>query len=182
MKDQTKARLLQMDSKSPHISVKTHGSANSDDDRIQVEVTLNPDAPAGRLNESVTAKLSDDSHPASTLRIRGTIVGNVEMTPETVRFTIDTTLAAKDQPVQQIRVTSTQNDANLQVLGVEDINGRLTFEVDALADGRNYIIRAKPNEKALDAKRSVTGEIRISTNDTDQPMLTCRYTIIIPRK
>lgn len=182
LKDLSKSELLQLESKSPHMSVRTVGSASSDDGRLEVEVTLNPNAPVGRFTESVTASLADNSHPASTLRISGTVDGNVELTPKTVRFTIDTTKAAADQPVQQIRVASTQDDANLQILEVEDNDGRLTFEVAAVTDGRQYVVRAKPNEKAMDATRNVSGEIKISTNDTDQPMLTCRYAILIPRR
>lgn len=181
LKDPAKTRALQIESKSPYVSVKRISSTNADNGRIQIEVTLSPEMPAGILNEIITASLSDNSHPASTLRISGTVVGNVEIKPETVQFMIDTTKAAADQPVQEVRVTSTRNDANLQILGVQDISGRVTFEVETVAAGHEYKIKARPNEKALEGTRTVSGEIRISTNDTDQPVLTCRYTIIFPR-
>lgn len=182
LKDQSKRNLLNVSSQSPYITVKTINSTGPDKSRIEVQITVNPKAPAGQFNESVTAKLTDNSQPASNLSVRGTIVGNIEVTPETVHLTADTSRSAADQAEQLVRVVSTQSDVKFRLLSVTDPSDQLSLEVDTVVAGEQYVVRAKPNEKALGSTRNVSGEIRISTNDTDQPMLTCRYTIIIPRK
>jgi len=182
LKDQSKKGLLELNSQSPHVAVKTVKSTNNDGGQIGVEVTVKPEAPPGELSETITAKLSDGSHQASALRINGTIVGNVEVTPEFVRFTIDTSQTSTNQATQEVKISSTQSGAALQVLGVEDTSDYLTFEIDTVAAGEQYVVRAKPNAKALRMGRNVSGQVKVLTSDTEQPKVTFRYNIIFLRR
>jgi len=125
----------------------------------------------------VTVGLSDGSFPSARLRIIGTVIGNVKVSPETVRFKMDTSLTVVDQPKQKVRVVSAQKDVRFRLLGVEDPDERLTFEIDTLTTGKQYVIRAKPNENALKMELNTSGEIKIMTDDPDQLEIGVRYNI-----
>ncbi len=182
LKDQSKRNLLNISSQSPYISVETTNSTEPDKSRIEVQVTITPEAPPGRLNETVTAKLTDNSQPASNLSIRGTIVGNIEVTPETIRLTADTSRSAADQAEQVVRVVSTQSGVKFRLLSVTDPSDQLFLEVDNVVAGEQYVIRAKPNEKALGMGRNSSGEVKVLTSDIEQPEVTLRYNIIFSRR
>lgn len=182
LKDQSKRNLLELNSRSPYSTVETVDSTNVDKSRIEVQVTVTPEVPAGRLNETVTAKLTDNSYPPSKLRLRGTVIGNVEITPEIIRLTADTSRSAADQAEQSVRVASTRDDIRFELLGVSDPKGQLRLEVDTIAPGEQYTIRARPNAKALAVGRNLAGEVKVLTSDKEQPEVTFRYNIILPRR
>ncbi len=182
LKDQSKQNLVNISSQSPYITVETTNSTEPDKSWIEVHVTVNPEAPAGQLNETVTAKLTDNSQPASNLSIRGTIVGNIEVTPETIRLTADTSRSAADQAEQVVRVVSTQSDVRFRLLSVSNPGDQLSLEVDTVVAGEQYVLRAKPNEKALGMGRNLVGEVKVLTSDAEQPEVTFRYNIIFPRR
>ncbi len=182
LKSSSKVNLLKFSSVKPYITARAVEPYNSDQGKINVEITLSADAPPGRLNEKLTAVLSDSSYPAANLRIIGTIVGNIELTPETVSLYIDTSLAAKDQAEQKVRITGTKKKAKLQLLSVKDPKSLMEINVDTLESNKQYEIIIKPNENALLKKRNTVGEIKILTNDKEQPEMTFRYNIIFPRR
>ena len=181
-KDSSKRDLLELSSSKDHIVTRSTGSSSDNESRIDVEVTVGPDTPPGRLNETITAKLSDGSYPAASLRIAGIVVGNVEVSPETMRFTVDTSRTAANQSEQRVRVVSTQDGALLRLLSVEDTKKLLVIEVDTTVPGDQYVISARPSDDALVLKRNTSGEIKIQTDDPDQPDMRIRYSIVFPRR
>lgn len=181
VRDPSKRGLIELSTGSPYVIAGAIGAANSDDGRIEIEVRVTPEAPPGKLNETITAALSDGSHSNSTLRLRGTVIGNIEVTPETVRFSIDESRSAVSPATQTIQVTSTSRAGGLRLLGVADTDSRLILEVDTVIAGQQYVVRATPNKDALTLDRNVSGDVKILTNDAYQPEMTCRYYIIAPR-
>lgn len=182
IKDQSKEGLLELSSPSSHIAFKTAKSTNNDKDRIDVEVTVKPEAPPGRLMESITARLTDSSLPTSSMNISGTIVGNVEVTPETIQLIVDVSRAAANQTEQIVRVVSTQDEPGLRLLSVRDPRNLVAIEVDTVVTGKEYAIRARPNESALKLGNDASGEIKIMTNDTEQPEMRIGYYIILSKR
>lgn len=182
LKDQSKESLLELNAPSSYIAVKTIKSTNSDKGRIDVEVTVRPEAPPGKLKETITARLTDSSHPAASLNISGTVVGNVEVTPETIRFMVDTSRTAANQTEQSVRVVSAQGAPRLRLLSVGDTKNLVAIEVDTIVTGEQYVIRARPNENALKLGHDASGEIKIMTNDTEQPEMRIDYDIILSKR
>jgi len=182
LKDQSKRNLLEIGSQSPYIALETTNSADPDQGRIEVQISVNSEAPAGRLNETIVARLSDNSHPASNLSIRGSIVGKVEIIPEAIGLTADTSQSAADQGEQSVRVVSTRSDFRFELKSVNDPNGYLSLEVDTIVQGQQYIIKAKPSENALRRGRNLAGEVKVLTSDAEQPEVTFRYNIIFARR
>lgn len=181
IKEPSKRNLLEFSSTSPRIAARIVETSGGDEGRIDVEVTVAPEIAPGKLNAMIIAKLSDGSYPAAKLQINGTVTGNVEITPETVRFTADTSRTASDQAEQEVQVISTQDESKMQLLGVEDSRNFLAIEIDTVAAGKQYVIRTRPNENALKLGRNASGEIKIQTDDAEQPEITVRYSIIFPQ-
>lgn len=182
LKDQSKRSLLELSSESPFVAVETTDSSGSDMSQIEVQVTVDGTAPEGPLNETIVAKLADNSHPPSNLRIRGSIIGNVKISPKIIRLTADTSESAANQAERTVRVIGTRSDFKFELLGVSDPRELVHLEVDTIASGTQYVIKAKPTEKALKMGRNLAGEIKVLTSDKEQPEVTFRYSIVFPRR
>lgn len=182
LKDVSKRDLVEVSTNSPHIDARILESNGRDEGRIEVEVSVRAKMSPGRLNDMITARLTDESQPAATMRVVGTIIGNVEVTPEAVHFTIDTSQVVMDQEFRDVKVISTEDDASFKLLGVEDTRNLLTIEVDTLTPGKQYLIRTWPNENAAQLRRVVSGLVKIKTDDTEQPELSFSYRIILRRQ
>ena len=182
LKDMSKRQLLEVSSQSPHVTARVVGPPAGSEDRLEVEVVVGPDMPLGRINETVTASVTDSSYPAAALQVNGNVVGNVEVIPGTVRFAVDTSLSLTDQPSQTVRIVSTQEGASLRLLGVQDANDLLSFEIDTLVADKQYSITMKPGKNAVEQRRSVSGVVIILTDDPIQSEVRVPYGIIFPRK
>ncbi len=182
IKDPSKRNLLELSAQSSHVNARVIPSSSDDESRINIEVTMNPDTPPGPINESITAKLLDDSYPAANLRIRGTVVGNVGITPENIRFSVDTSRTAAEQDIKTLKVISTSDHGKLRLLSVADPQDLLAFEVDTLVADRQYEIQVSLRESVMELSRYTVGDIRITTDDEEQPEVGVRYTLVFPRR
>ncbi|MBD3219243.1 MAG: DUF1573 domain-containing protein [candidate division Zixibacteria bacterium] len=179
LKDTSKRNLLEIGSKSSHIDVQIVDGDSENDGRIEVEVTVNADDFFGRLDERVTANLTDGSHPESILRIIANIIGNVEVNPRSIHFIIDTALAEPDVPIREIKVFSNSENAEFKLLSVMDTNDLLTINADTLIADKQYRILTRPNQKAMNLNRITSGFVKIKTDDPEQPEISFSYRIIL---
>lgn len=181
LKNASKRNMIEIKSDSPYITAEMTPSPTATGDSIAVRIALSKDMPPGKINATLTATVSDSSYAASTLHVRGTIIGNYDVNPEIVRFSIARTLPLEKQEAQEIRLVSTVDGADLQVLGIADRENRLTFDINTATAGRQYVIKARPNESAMKLERNTAGEIILRTNDADQPEFRIRYSMIFPK-
>ncbi len=181
LKDKSKRSALKLESKSSYVIPKIVEKPNDDKDRITVEVTVTPDAPPGRLNETIIASLTDGSHQTSTLRVIGTIIGNIEVSPGTIRFTIDTSQDISEQGEQQVTVSNTRDDVSFRIVNIVDPKDILSFQVDTVVTDKKYVIKMKPKKSVLKMTKNVWEEVKIVTDDTLQPEVKFRYNINFPR-
>lgn len=181
LKDPSKRSLITLNTQSSQIAASFLESTVADSGRIYVDITVSPEAPAGNLNQWVMAEISDGSYPTARLQIEGTVIGNVDVSPENVRFTADTSRAPSAQAEQEIQVSGTQSESKFRLLGVEDSKNLLAIAIDTVAVGERYVIRAKPNANALKLRGSASGELRIMTDNAEQPVFSVRYGILIAR-
>lgn len=182
LKDASKKNLLEVSTQSPKIMVNTVKSSQNQDGQIEVNITLKQDVQAGKLNEKIIAKLSDSSYPASNLRITGTVIGNVDVIPGIVRFSIDTSLSFAEQPELTVKVVSAKEGFKFRMLKVEDPRNRLTFQIDTLVVDEKFEIRIKPHEDVVSKRKNLSGEIKIYTDDTAQPEISIYYNVLFPRQ
>jgi hypothetical protein len=182
LKDASKTDLVEVSTNSPDINARIINIAGGEEGRIGVEVTVNANMSPGRLNDMITATLTDESQLAATLRVVGNIIGNVELKPEAIHFTIDTSQATAAEPYQEVKVVSTNDDASFNLLGVRDTRNLLTFEIDTLTQGKEYLLKAKPNENAMQLKRVTSGLVKVEIDDAEQSELNLSYRIILRRQ
>nr|NIQ08830.1 hypothetical protein [Gammaproteobacteria bacterium]NIQ75522.1 hypothetical protein [Gammaproteobacteria bacterium]NIS15055.1 hypothetical protein [candidate division Zixibacteria bacterium]NIU55483.1 hypothetical protein [Phycisphaerae bacterium]NIW91938.1 hypothetical protein [Phycisphaerae bacterium] len=90
--------------------------------------------------------------------------------------------AAVAEPYQEVRVVTTRDAASFNLLGVHDSRNLLTFEVDTLVPNKQYLLKAKPNENALQLKRVTSGLVKVEIDDAEQPELNLSYRIILRRQ
>jgi hypothetical protein len=179
LKDTSKRDLLEIGSESSQIDVQIVDSNNENDGRIEVEVTVHARDSFGRLDERVSAKLTNGSHPESILRIIANVIGNVEVDPRSIHFIIDTAQAEPDVPIREVKVFSNSENAKFRLLSVEDTKNLLTVNADTLIADRQYRILARPNPKGMQLKRITSGIVKIKTDDPEQPEVSFSYRIVL---
>ncbi|MFQ6007419.1 MAG: hypothetical protein ACE5K8_00560 [Candidatus Zixiibacteriota bacterium] len=180
IKDQQNTRITDITTSSPFISAKQlEPSTTVDSGQIEIEVTLSPGLPLGRINETVVAHSNLDSKPEATLRLRGTIVGDVEVTPEVLHFVIrDSANPANQSIQQQLFVNNRSKDKPLKVLSVVDPDDVLDLELETLDKGQRYQVVATLKQEALSGATTRSGSILITTDNPDQKEITVHYNVI----
>jgi len=182
LKDMSKRQLLEISSQSPHVTARVVGTPAGSEDRLEVEVSVSPETPPGRIDEIVTARVTDGSYPSASLIVSGKVIGNVEVVPETVRFALDTSQSGTDQSSKVIKVISTQEGTSLRLLGVRDLHHLLVFKLETLVADKQYAITMKPRKNVAAQGRDISGVVIILTDDPIQPELRVPYGIVFPRK
>jgi len=182
LKDISKRQLIEISSQSPHVTARIVGSPDDSEGSLEVEVAVGTEMPPGRINETVTARVTDGSYEAVSLIVSGYVIGNVEVIPETVRLAVVTSPSGTDQSSQTVRVISTQEGASLRLLGVRDLNHLLAFEIETLVADRQYAITMKPRKNVAEEGRDVSGIVIILIDDPMQSELRVPYGIVFPRK
>ncbi|GEM_PF-3231364 len=181
LKNAQKRSLLNVTTDSPSIAFTISPTPSETGEKLQIDVAVAPDAPPGPIEAVITASVADSSYQPSILRVRGNVIGNLEVTPDIIRFLLVKSLPPTKQDVQEIRVFSTLDGTDLKITGLKDRDDRLSFKIDTVAAGQQYILRARPNANALELTRNVAGEVIINTNDEYQPEIRIRYSMIVQK-
>ena len=179
--DPEKTKITDITTSSPFVLAKQVEASDSADNhtKIEVEITLLPGLPPGRINETVTAHSSLESKPEATLRLNVTIVGDVEVIPEMIRFVVKESQSAPNQNIsQRLIITNNSEKKLLQILGVRDPDDRLQLNVKTVEEGREFELTATVKPDTLFTLGSQTGTIVITTNNQEQKEITVRYSVL----
>ncbi len=133
--------------------------------------------PVGRINAAITARAGESTSPDAKLQVLGAIIGNFDLSPESIFFNADTTTNNAKILKQTVKVFSTTEEAGLHILGIKDEYDRLTFHVDTLQAGKEYEITATPTPALLATKKNVSGIFTITTDDAEQPVASVTFAI-----
>lgn len=180
IKNTARVGLVQLTTSSSSLTAKGEPSVR-DSGQVRVEIAVAADVPLGEFNETVTATLTDGSMPEATLRVFGTVVGNVDVVPTRARFSVDTSVASTGQLTQKVRVSCTLDDGKLRLLGARDPDDRLLFRVDTIKVDRIFEISMTLRPDVVKSARSSSGTAKILTDDAEQPEVAVRYTVILTR-
>jgi len=179
--DPEKTRITDITTSSPLVSAKRVEASDSADNRtrIEVEVTLLPGLPSGRVNETVIAHSSLESKSKATLRLIASIVGDVEVIPDVLRFVVSDSSGKSNQIITQLlKITNNSEDKLLRILGARDPDDRLQLSVETLEDGQKFELTATLKPEALATSGNQTGTIVITTNNQEQKEITVRYNVV----
>lgn len=167
--------ILDIKCSSTKIKARLVGKVGNDP-RILVEVTLDPSLPPGKINQAVTAYSNLELAPEAILRITGTKLWDIEVTPDRLRYTVRKN--EKTDPVtEKFTLISQAADKPLKILSAIDPKDLVVAEVKTLEEGQRYEVLVTPRQTTWDDTKSISGSVIITTDNPDQEQVTVRYTI-----
>jgi hypothetical protein len=184
VKDPSIRKTITFTASSPQITavlVEPPAGSNSEPGKLTVEVSGSAEMPPGKIGTTLTASAGNDSVPDATLQIQGTVIGNLDVSPDIVQFHVDTSKSDAEVKEQVVKVVSVGDEVQLQLLKIEDANQNLKFHVDTLLAGKQYDITIKPKPTVLSARKNVVGTLTITTDDKDQPVMSVTYFVSFGR-
>ena len=160
-------------------SIADSSGIRPDEKKVSLSVKVSPGLPLGRFNESITAKSSIDSLPDAILRVSGTIIGPVEVSPESVRFVLMQNAENSLVPeFHKVRIVNHDPERMLRVISAQDPDDRMNIELKTVEDGSEFeLIFSPKNVESIEGK--IQGKVVIVTNHPDQRKLTLSYTIVL---
>lgn len=145
--------------------------------KIELEVTINPGIPPGRLNETVTAHSNLPDHPQALLRISGEVKGDIGLVPDLLRFDRYPADSSKTTWVQKLRIIDESGHKPFHVLSVNNPHGHLKLDLETVKPGEIYEVTATLDDEALSEGTYFSGTITVQTDNPDQEMVEARYMI-----
>ena|GEM_PF-2594966 len=147
--------------------------------RLKMEVKTLPGLPLGRISETVTVKTNLADKPTAVLRLTGSVIGDVEVTPEWMTFVItDVSLSRPATLVKKIFITSHIEDASLEITDIRDDQGHLDLSLEPLAEGKKYQLTARLKPEGIPDRGNVSGNVVLTTNFPSQKEVAIRYSAV----
>jgi hypothetical protein len=179
VKDPQTTRVKELKSSSEYIVARVLDEPKvSMEGKIPVEITVKPGFPMGRFSGTITAISTVDSLPTALLRVSGSVIGEVEVSPDAVRFVI---MKNSDNSVvptfQKISVVNHSEGRPLAITKAVDPTGMMSIEERTVKEGEEYTLIITPkNPSVLTANQ--TGTIDITTDNPNQKELQVHYSVI----
>jgi hypothetical protein len=147
--------------------------------RIPIEVTVLPGMPLGNFNESITITSKQQDVPPAVLQLSGSIVGELEVIPGSLRFLVDLARGLKYVRGQTVTVVNRTPDQKLKLVEVRDLNDSLDLVTRTLQEDQMFEINATIKQKVLDKGENVSGDILIQTNNAQLKEVKIPYRVFI---
>ncbi len=181
VKDPSIIRTITFSTSSPFITAVITGASATDKGRVNVEVTVKPGLPVGRIDGRINAYAVSGSKLETFIAVRGGVLGNLEISPEYLQIRVDSTGKLTEEEVKIVNITTVEGGTPVHLLSVIDANQRMKFKTDTLAIGKQYQITASPKAEVKKAGKNVQGTVVITTDDKDQPTISIPYNIYFAR-
>lgn len=178
VRDAETVKVTGIESTSEFISARMLDETGKDErSRLLImEVSLAPGLPTGRISESITVHTDLPDLPTASLRVSGQVVGEVEVSPERLRFVAGAPQTGRRSNLsQRLFITSHLEEGPLEVLKVADPDDRLDFEIKPLDPGRKIMITATVKPEAVPEAGRVDGTVEVTTNAPSQQKVSVRY-------
>lgn len=178
VKDPKKTKITDITTSSPLVTARQVKPPvlEGNKTKIEIEVTLLPGLPPGRLSETVTVHSNLKSKQVATLRLSGSIIGEVEVTPENLRFIIrDSVNPGDESTTQRLVILNRAEGTPLHILGVKDQNDRLRLVLRTVEEGQKYELTAALKQEAPSTGSNLSGSILITTDNPKQKEITVKY-------
>jgi hypothetical protein len=176
MKD---VKITQVTPSSPKILAKILETKMADVDGEQVEQTvielsLDPKATTGQINENITIRTTDASRVLSSV-VMGEVMGNIQANPNQLQFAG----LVQGQPINNALKLTSRNGKPFKIVSVEEtpIGGDKIFTFTPTEDTSKT-----PSEwtiaiagTAPGRAGAIRGEIVVTTDSVDEPQMRVRY-------
>lgn len=179
VKNPSRTKLAQLTTSSDFVMARVidPDDGEASDNSITVEITISPGLPVGRIDQTIIATSTDTSLAETRLRLGGSIIGEVEVSPELINFAVLKNDSSDATPVpRKVSIVNHADDQPLKIIEVHDPDDRLTLELRTLQEGQRFELLVSP-KKIESTTRNLVGSIVIKTNNPSQDSLAVRYMI-----
>lgn len=143
------------------------GTLASGVSRYKITVTPSKSLPVGRISSTVDLKTTHPKAEQQTIRIFGTVTGDVDVVPQYVTLSTGPS-AAPEAKVQHVKIKKASGDP-LRILSVTCDNPEVATTLKTVTDGREYDLEVKYTGQPM--TMALTAKITAKTNDPKQPNL-----------
>jgi hypothetical protein len=184
-----KTQLLNITSSSPFITAK---QTDSDSNWITIDVTMIPGLPAGAIMESIVAHSNNDSFPEAKLKVSGSILGDVSISPEALMLYVAERGKADKSTTRSLIITNHLPDKPLTSIAAYDPDDRLILEIAAydpddrlilemetIEEGLKFKLTATVKNEFLNTTTTLAGKIIVTTDNPTARELSAIYRIIV---
>jgi hypothetical protein len=179
IKNPQEAKITDITTSTPFIVARQVGPVDMDSGRAEIEITVLPGLPYGRINGTVTVHSNLESKPQANLRIMGRVIGDVEVTPDVLFFTFRGSKEITDRELQKrLMITNRSKERSLKILGIADPDGRMDIELKMLREGQQYQADVTLKRQVLEGKMPLNGFVVINTDNPKQSEIKVRYTVV----
>lgn len=148
-------------------------------DRMKLEITALPGLPLGRINETITVKTNLEEKPTAVLRLTGSVIGDVEVTPEWMTFVVTDTASSRPSTLtKKIFINNHVEGANLEIIDIRDPEGHLELSLRPLTEGKKYELTARLKTESIPERGNVSGNVILTTNFPSQKEVAIRYSAV----
>lgn len=148
-------------------------------ERLKLEITTLPGLTLGRISETVTVKTNLTEKPTAVLRLTGSVIGDVEVTPEWMTFVVTDVASSRPSTLtKKLFISNHVDGAELEIVEINDPEGHLELTLKPLTKGQKYELTAKLKTETLPERGSVNGNVILTTNFPSQRELAIRYTAV----
>ncbi len=138
--------------------------APGSEQRLKVEVVLEPGLKPGLLSETVTVYFKNDERPESQLYLYGIVVRAVEVTPLALVYVIDDSTPNDQNLVQTLTVKSHDENSPLEIVNVSDPADMLEYDVIEVEPKKVFDIKVKLSPIELTPGAALASDVVITTN------------------
>lgn len=178
VKDKENTRITDIASSSPHVLAKQLGySEKAGNSVIEIEVTVLPGMPLGRINETVTVHSNLENKPKTVLRVGGYIQGDVEISPKMVTFVVSPKSPPKGQQKRMV-IISNYKDTPLEIISVKDPDGLVGLILEPHDEGKRFGLQVTLLKNNLPKGRDHYGKVIITTNNEEFEKIEVPYKIL----
>jgi hypothetical protein len=171
-----KTQLLNITSSSPFITAK---QTDSDSNWITIDVTMIPGLPAGAIMESIVAHSNNDSFPEAKLKVSGSILGDVSISPEALMLYVAERGKADKSTTRSLIITNHLPDKPLTSIAAYDPDDRLILEMETIEEGLKFKLTATVKNEFLNTTTTLAGKIIVTTDNPTARELSAIYRIIV---
>jgi hypothetical protein len=148
-------------------------------DKQRVEITALPGLPLGRINETVTLKTNLPDKPTAVLRLSGSVIGDIEVSPEWMTFVVNENAVGNPASmVKKVFINNHVKGTKLEILEMTDSADNLELTLKPLANGTKYELTATLKAEAVPDRGSISGNVLLTTNFPGQRELAIRYSAV----
>jgi len=178
IKNPANTRITGIETSSPMIKVRLLEDTDISDNKVDVEVTLMPGLPPGRLSETVTVKSNLESKPEAKLRLSGLIIGEFEITPLSIAYFFNDSAGIVTDSSVKVTIVNHNDAVPLELVEISDPDGYLKIEKQTITAGQKYVLVCNLSEEKLPDSNRHNGNILIKTNNPVEKEKEISYRII----